>query len=79
MSATRTPSGSLIHISIRPHSSSRGLRTTGASHSPLLAIDAGMWAGRAKDDLRKTDGRVVAYAELLEETGGRPYRSTVRG
>lgn len=48
----------------------------GTSHSPLLAIDAAMWPERAKDDLRKTelhltDGRVVDYATLLEETGGR--------
>jgi hypothetical protein len=48
----------------------------GTSHSPLLAIDAAMWAERAQDDLRKTelhlrDGRVITYDELLTESGGR--------
>ncbi|MGY4099415.1 DODA-type extradiol aromatic ring-opening family dioxygenase [Nocardia sp. R16R-3T] len=48
----------------------------GTSHSPLLAIDAAMWAERAQDDLRKTelhlrDGRVITYDELLTESAGR--------
>ncbi|MGQ4600682.1 DODA-type extradiol aromatic ring-opening family dioxygenase [Nocardia sp. R6R-6] len=48
----------------------------GTSHSPLLAIDAAMWAERAQDDLHKTelhlrDGRVITYNELLTESGGR--------
>lgn len=48
----------------------------GTSHSPLLAIPPDLWPERANDDLRKTelvlgDGRVVSYAELNAETGGR--------
>jgi hypothetical protein len=48
----------------------------GTSHSPLLAIDPGLWAERAKDDLRKdklflADGRVLAYDQLNAEVDGR--------
>ncbi|MER7363949.1 DODA-type extradiol aromatic ring-opening family dioxygenase [Nonomuraea wenchangensis] len=51
----------------------------GTSHSPLLAIEPGLWAERAKDDYRKqelylADGRVVSYDRLAEETGGRHAR-----
>lgn len=48
----------------------------GTSHSPLLAIEPGLWVERAQDDLRKqelvlADGRVVSYAQLNDEVGGR--------
>jgi hypothetical protein len=48
----------------------------GTSHSPLLAITPGMWEERARDDLKKTelyltDGRVVAYPELVDEVEAR--------
>jgi len=54
----------------------------GTSHSPLLTIRHGMWAERAKDDVRKTelflaDGRVVGYAELDAEVGSRYAASAV--
>jgi hypothetical protein len=48
----------------------------GTSHSPLLAIPPELWLERSNDDLRRTelalaDGRVVSYAELNAEVGGR--------
>jgi hypothetical protein len=47
----------------------------GTSHSPLLTLDALSWAERASDDVRNgeltlSDGRTLAYADLLAETGG---------
>lgn len=44
----------------------------GTSHSPLLAIDASLWAERGKEDLKResvylTDGRVISYAALSAE------------
>lgn len=48
----------------------------GSSHSPLLALDGEEWAHRARDDLRSkalnlSDGRWLAYPDLLAETNGR--------
>lgn len=44
----------------------------GTSHSPLLTIDASLWADRGKDDVGRraiflTDGRVVSYDQLAAE------------
>jgi len=48
----------------------------GTSHSPLLSIEARLWAERAKDDLKRekihiSDGRVISYAALAAETSER--------
>jgi hypothetical protein len=48
----------------------------GTSHSPLLAIDPGLWADRGKDDSRRksvylADGRVVTYDALAAEVDNR--------
>lgn len=48
----------------------------GTSHSPMLAIDPKLWYQRGEDDQRKeefylTDGRVVSFAALDAEVGGR--------
>ncbi|MCG2621342.1 hypothetical protein LVY72_05365 [Arthrobacter sp. I2-34] len=56
----------------------------GTSHSPLLAIEPGLWAERAQDDLRKkelylADGRVVTYDELNQEVQGRYADKAVPG
>lgn len=56
----------------------------GTSHSPLLAIPPDLWPERANDDLHKTelaltDGRVVSYAELNAEVGGRFADSATPG
>jgi hypothetical protein len=50
----------------------------GTSHSPLLAIDPALWSERARDDSKMErlvlgDGRVLTYAQLDAEVGGR-YR-----
>lgn len=49
----------------------------GASHSPLLALDAEHWGQRAEADyknsqLNMSDGREITYAQLLQECG-EPY------
>jgi hypothetical protein len=48
----------------------------GTSHSPLLTIDASLWAARGEDDLRRqtihlADGRVVSYQALAGEVDNR--------
>jgi Catalytic LigB subunit of aromatic ring-opening dioxygenase len=48
----------------------------GTSHSPLLTIDASLWAARGEDDLRRqniflADGRVVSYQALASEVDNR--------
>lgn len=48
----------------------------GTSHSPLLAMGPEMWAERARDDIKRTaiqlsDGRVVDYRQLAQESGNR--------
>lgn len=48
----------------------------GASHSPLVVVDASMWEARAESDRRATelidrDGRTRSYAEIAASSGGR--------